>query len=224
MRLPDDDCRLLEEGYAARRPQVALTPDLTAVLSDGILYDVSPMRRNLPGRQYKLERKVFNVPPQQRGQVYNTGTGAVQQIDPSRGNGASRQEHVRSGASDGGREAEAPPLMRRMSSVSRSRIEVLDDLDKRLEKYEAKIPGFQSAVKTGRANPSQLGVIKGELGQLYGDLEKLQYNEIDAVVTGDLQSGREDAKALRKNLTRRTAKLLDTVKELVDEVKRKQLG
>ena len=118
--------------------------------------------------------------------------------------------------------ATAAPLLRRMSTVSRTRLQILEDLDSRLTKYEAKIPGFQSAVKKGSANASQLGVIKGELGQLFGDLEKLQYNEIDAVITGDLETGREDARAMRKGLTKRTARMLDEVKRLVDEVKRYQ--
>ena len=53
--------------------------------------------------------------------------------------------------------------------------------------------------------------IKGALSQLHGDLEELQYVEIDSIVVGDLQSGKKEAKEARKHLTMQVEALLVSI-------------
>merc|ERR1711865_1023737 len=63
---------------------------------------------------------------------------------------------------------------------------------------------------------------KDKLSQIYGTLEKLRNKEIDAVATGDLVTGKDQVQKLRKQLTTRIKNLLDTVKNLVDKINKKE--
>ena len=49
------------------------------------------------------------------------------------------------------------------------------------------------------------------LAQMYGDLERLQCTKVDAIITADLNSGRNEAKEMRKKLTKGISSLLDGV-------------
>ena len=113
-------------------------------------------------------------------------------------------------------------VARRYSIESDKRIDQLILLSKKVDTIEQKIEGFQKAVNEGTASGAQLSVIQDALAQLYGNLEKLQFNEIDAVVTGDLTSGRVDAKQRRKALSKRTSQMLSEVERLVKEIKRRR--
>ena len=48
---------------------------------------------------------------------------------------------------------------------------------------------------------------KNDCAQMIGNLDKLQYEQIDAVITAELKSGKHDAKELRKSLNQRCEKI-----------------
>ena len=60
---------------------------------------------------------------------------------------------------------------------------------------------------------AQIGAIKAELGQLYGNIDKMLNCQVDAVSTAELTSGKDDARALRKALVVRAQKTLDKIQE-----------
>ena len=53
--------------------------------------------------------------------------------------------------------------------------------------------------------------LRGELAQLHGSLNKLLATRLDAILTGDLTSGREEARARRKSLIVRCESLIECV-------------
>ena len=58
------------------------------------------------------------------------------------------------------------------------------------------------------------------LAQTYGNLERLQYTKVDAIITADLNTGRKKAKIERKKLTKGISSLLDRVvalRKIVEE-------
>lgn len=117
---------------------------------------------------------------------------------------------------------DAPKLARRYSVESDKRIEKLMLLAQKVDMIEQKFNGFRQAVDAGTASAAQLSTIQDALAQEYGHLEKIQFNEIDAVITGDLTSGKDDAKQMRKTLSKRTGEMLSELEKLVGEVKRRR--
>ena len=111
------------------------------------------------------------------------------------------------------------PVSRRYSTLSTIRLDKLKELEKKVDKINSKIEGFKEAVTGGTASPAQLSLVQDALAQCYGDLEKLQYTEIDSVITGDLSTGKADAKTLRKSLSKRTGNMLTIVAQLVEKIK-----
>ena len=118
--------------------------------------------------------------------------------------------------------SDAPKLSRRYSVESDKRIEKLMLLTDKVDTIEHKFNGFRQAVSDGTASAAQLSTIQDALAQEYGHLEKLQFNEIDAVITGDLTTGKDDARQMRKALSKRTGRMLSELEKLVGEVKRKR--
>lgn len=53
--------------------------------------------------------------------------------------------------------------------------------------------------------------LRNELAQLHGNANKLLATRIDAILTGDLVSGKDDARAKRKALIQKVEKLIETV-------------
>ena len=53
--------------------------------------------------------------------------------------------------------------------------------------------------------------MRNELAQLHGNANKLLATRIDAILTGDLVSGKDDARAKRKALIQKVEKLIETV-------------
>jgi len=118
------------------------------------------------------------------------------------------------------------PLPRRMSRLysqeSTARIDVLTILSTKVDLIASKINGFEKSVREGTASGAQLSTIQDALSQCYGNLEHLQFTEIDAVMTGDLTTGKDQARQLRKNLSKRTGALLNIVEGLVNEIKQRK--
>ena len=86
-------------------------------------------------------------------------------------------------------------------------------LSNKVAKIESKIDGFADTVQDATSG-AQLSTIQDALSQCYGNLEKLQNTEIDAIVTGE-----NTTSTLKKRLSNRTVTLLDTIEDLVTKIK-----
>jgi len=91
------------------------------------------------------------------------------------------------------------PMNRRLSSLSVRRLDKLDDIEAEVEEAERTVEALHSFLGGGADRNRILAMAR----QVNGHLEKLQASELDAVVTGDLSSGKAAAKDLRKQLNAR---------------------
>eukprot|EP00944_MAST-04C_sp_MAST-4C-sp1_P011016 g11016.t1 len=112
---------------------------------------------------------------------------------------------------------EPETIDRKLSVLSRQRIMKLDDLNTRFDVCQSEFNGLMETLKRTSRRSDKMK-IKDALSQLYGNLEKLQYVEIDSVVVGDLQSGQKEAKEARKRLTKQVETLLTSVKSAVKQL------
>ncbi len=112
-------------------------------------------------------------------------------------------------------------LSTKVAADSTQRI-ALTLLSTKVDKIQSKIDDFTKSVQDGTTSGAQLSTIQDALSQCYGNLEKLQFTEIDAVVTGDLTTGKDTARTLRKQLSKRTGTLLNIVEGLVTEIKNRR--
>ena len=106
---------------------------------------------------------------------------------------------------------------RKLSLLSKERMTKLEDLNSRFTICESQFNSLMETLETTSDHDDRMK-IKGALTQLYGDLEELQYVEIDSIVVGDLQSGKKEAKEARKNLTMQVEALLASVRNAIRQV------
>merc|ERR1712086_659986 len=104
----------------------------------------------------------------------------------------------------------AADLRRGKSQLSIAALTTLCDLSDKLDGYETQVENVLSKLT---APGAQIGAIKAELGQLYGNIDKMLNCQVDAVSTAELTSGKDDARALRKALVVRAQKTLDKIQE-----------
>ena len=122
-------------------------------------------------------------------------------------------------------QTQTPALLRQMSSNSRERLETLHDLERKVDLMNVQVNEFHefhSSIQNGTINIAELSTIQNRLSQCYGNLEQLRNTEIDAISTMDLISGKDQAKLLRKKLTKRTGMLMNIVKLLVERIKKRK--
>jgi len=86
-------------------------------------------------------------------------------------------------------------------------------LSTKVDQIQSKIDGIIKSVQDDTSD-AQLSTIQDALSQYYGNLEKLQNTEIDAIVTG-----KNTTRTLKKQLSNRTVTLLNTIEGLVTEIK-----
>jgi galactitol-specific phosphotransferase system IIB component len=103
-------------------------------------------------------------------------------------------------------------LEQEVATVSRQRI-ALTLLSNKVDKIQSKIDGFVKRVQDATSG-AQLSTIQDALSQCYGNIEKLQNTEIDAIVTG-----KNTTRTLKKQLSKRTVTLLNIIEGLVTEIK-----
>mmetsp|Transcript_53243 Transcript_53243/g.147593 ORF Transcript_53243/g.147593 Transcript_53243/m.147593 type:complete len:111 (-) Transcript_53243:282-614(-) len=89
---------------------------------------------------------------------------------------------------------------RKMSTISTERLATLEDLQAQFDEMSSMVDEFQGTIEGGASEPEELLAIKSQLAQLNGKLDRFQFESVDAVATGDLSSGKSDAKAMRKAL------------------------
>jgi hypothetical protein len=94
---------------------------------------------------------------------------------------------------------------RRLSVLSAEALDTLQSLTQKVEGFARQIQEA-AQVTAGASSPAdvpRLQVLCGSLAQVNGSIDKLQCVGVDAVMTGPLSSGKEEAKEKRKALNRR---------------------
>ena len=97
-------------------------------------------------------------------------------------------------------------------------------LETKVDQIQSEIDDIIKSVKDDTSD-ADLSTKQDALSQCYGNLEKLQYTEIDAIVTKDLTTSSADlttSSALKKKLSNRTVTLLNIVEGLVNEIKNRR--
>ena len=114
-------------------------------------------------------------------------------------------------------------LPRQMSVKSKTTLSTLQTLEERIETLSVKVKEVEdefSALSEDNESdttptPSpELNRLKSIVAQLNGDIERLQFEGIDAVLITELQSGKETAKTQRKLLTYRIEDLVSRLEKI----------
>ena len=92
---------------------------------------------------------------------------------------------------------------RRYSAASSATLSKLGHLDKSYNDMRKAVDEIAEKIGTGELAPDEMLQAKHKLAQLNGDLEKFQFTKVDAIETGELDSGKSEAKAHRKHRKRR---------------------
>ena len=103
-------------------------------------------------------------------------------------------------------EASDSPHASRFSSASASKLDSLDEMDADLSGMEATSADAEAVLTGGDSIPRTL---RTELATLHGDANKLLANRVDALITAEMSSGREAARAKRKQLVVRAEALIE---------------
>ena len=104
-------------------------------------------------------------------------------------------------------------IPRQMSIKSAETMTVLQGLEAKIDRMASRIRDAEAEVASGAAGEARLR-LRGSLAQLWGDLERLQCEGIDAVLIAELRSGKEAARDLRRRLTKRISALTARLEEL----------
>ena len=97
-------------------------------------------------------------------------------------------------------------MSRHLSVPSAAAVEQLLSYERQLEELQQEAVEVEEALGTA-LDAEALGVVKARIAQGNGRVEKLQCVSIDGVMTGGLNSGKEQARSTRKDLTRRAETL-----------------
>lgn len=101
-----------------------------------------------------------------------------------------------------------------MSARSEHTFERLLDFERQFEEIDASV----ARIEAGFRNGDPPGKARDELAQLEATLDRLQCEGIDSIDTYELQSGKEQARALRKVLTRRAEQMHGKMDEIFKDL------
>ncbi len=101
--------------------------------------------------------------------------------------------------------------------ISIKSLQTSGELD-RLELELQSMQGVSDAAEASLARCEVPLALRGELAQLHGSLNKLLATRLDAILTGDLTSGREEARARRKSLIVRCESLIECVEVQIGRI------
>ena len=104
--------------------------------------------------------------------------------------------------------------MRQYSSKSMRAVSTLDDINSQMRIVETTIEELIVEANAEGAGRDVLVRVKNALALLHGKAETLLYKHVDTVITGELGSGKSDARALRKSLVRRANNIIESVDKL----------
>ncbi|GMI23145.1 hypothetical protein TrCOL_g6779 [Triparma columacea] len=103
-----------------------------------------------------------------------------------------------------------PNFSRRVSEFSAATLDKLSTLEDEIGLFETQVEKLAMQLSDiGNSNTISKEVMddliasRNDLRQYVGNLEKFQFVKVDAIITADLQSGKEEARTRRKNLTAR---------------------
>lgn len=103
-----------------------------------------------------------------------------------------------------------PNFSRRVSEFSAATLDKLSTLEDEIGLFETQVEELAMQLSDiGNSNTISKEVMddliasRNDLRQYVGNLEKFQFVKVDAIITADLQSGKEEARTRRKNLTAR---------------------
>lgn len=114
-------------------------------------------------------------------------------------------------AAGAGAGAGASKAGRKFSTVSMKALTELSDYEKSFNNLVAQVDLIESGITPGSASvckfKQQAKKHLSNIAQLNGSLEKFQFVKVDGVITGGLTSGKDDAKAKRKELNKNCEEL-----------------
>ena len=93
-----------------------------------------------------------------------------------------------------------------VSVLDQLKLDVLD-----MQQRSLRAEGLLNAPPDEGLPPS----LRNDLAQLHGDANKILATRIDAILTGDLMSGKDDARSMRKQLIRDVEALIEKVEQQV---------
>ncbi|GMI11725.1 hypothetical protein TrLO_g5507 [Triparma laevis f. longispina] len=113
----------------------------------------------------------------------------------------------------------APPNMQRRQTVqSAAALSKLAVLDTEISQFEASYSNFSSVLSSSTSTIEQLTQTRNECRQWSGNLEKFQYVKVDSIITAELSTGKDEAKAKRKELNKHCEELRSTMEAFVSSI------
>lgn len=79
---------------------------------------------------------------------------------------------------------------------------------------------LDSIVERAAGANASVGRLKSALSQMFGSVDKMLQTEVDAVLTGELSSGKSLARNSRKSITLRAQALLDRIEATMTDMRR----
>mmetsp|Transcript_4963 Transcript_4963/g.5553 ORF Transcript_4963/g.5553 Transcript_4963/m.5553 type:complete len:167 (-) Transcript_4963:92-592(-) len=110
----------------------------------------------------------------------------------------------------------AAKFMKSFSMISAKTLGHLDQLEAALQQVEREVTDTEQDLISGEIS---IGKAKDVLAQIEARLDKLQFNGIDSVETVHLHSGKEPAKAARKELVRQAEDLSVRIDKIFKQIK-----
>jgi len=99
-------------------------------------------------------------------------------------------------------------LRRVYSATSQRTLSRIGEIASTISRIEM---GFEKVMRELDSHEIDVATARDQLAQLHGDAGTVLCNQLDAVETMDLNSGKEDARAERKSLANRCQSLMDSI-------------
>ena len=112
---------------------------------------------------------------------------------------------------------------RRFSAASTTTLSKLDELSAQLDAMRSGVDEIKAQMDAG-VGAEELIPAKHRLAQLNGDLEKFQFTKVDAIETSELDTGKQEAKAHRKQLNARVEETQALIKALHERLRALEAG
>ena len=109
-------------------------------------------------------------------------------------------------------------MMRAMSALSEKALGQLSETQARLAAIEARLDEIASAMKTS-GTEREAGLFKTELALLEAQSKQLEAAGVDNIYTSDLGSGKQVAKAAKKDMLQRFEVVFSRIDQLFADVK-----
>ncbi|KAG5191201.1 hypothetical protein JKP88DRAFT_231373 [Tribonema minus] len=98
-------------------------------------------------------------------------------------------------------------INRQLSALSATTLSKVTDLEAQCDELEKQLEHVEATLAAGSVTKEDLQQTKQQLAQSVGLVDKFQDEQVDAIVTADLNSGRAIVRQHRKELTQRVTAL-----------------